>query len=303
MLASDKRLGPELDLALAGRALWEQLGERFPEARLQRKGAIVLGARPEHLPIAGEWLPDARVAEPALAPGASGVLVPGELQVDPRGLTRALAAQVPTRTGADVARVEPGAVILRDGERIDAGAVIVAAGPWSAALLPELPLEPRKGHLVALAAGSVAIGHKLYEASYRDAIEAAEADLQVAAVIEQTLDGDEVLVGSSRERVGFDPAVREDVLAAMLERAARWIPALTGLRRTRAWVGFRPWLPDGLPAIGRTQDGVWVSTGHEGAGVGLGPVSGRLLAAAILDGHPIPEAFGLQRFETEGTDP
>ncbi len=30
---------------------------------------------------------------------------------------------------------------------------------------------------------------------------------QVAAVLEQTLDGDEVLVGSSRERLGFDGAV------------------------------------------------------------------------------------------------
>ena len=40
-------------------------------------------------------------------------------------------------------------------------------------------------------------------------------------MVEQTLDGDELLVGSSRERVGFEPTVREDVTRAMLERAAR----------------------------------------------------------------------------------
>ena len=90
-----------------------------------------------------------------------------------------------------------------------------------------------------------------------------------------------MLVGSSRERRGFDPSVDPAVTTAMIARARPassppWLD-LGG----RAWSGFRPWLPDGLPAIGPLESGVWVATGHEGAGVCLGPISGELLAAAI----------------------
>jgi len=80
-----------------------------------------------------------------------------------------------------------------------------------------------------------------------------------------------------------DPAVS----SAMVERAATLFPFLAGLPRTRAWAGLRPWLPDHLPAIGPSGrvPGLWVATGHEGAGVALGPVTG-LLVAQDLCGEP-----------------
>jgi D-hydroxyproline dehydrogenase subunit beta len=187
-------------------------------------------------------------------------------------------------------------VTLRGGERLVCEHVVVATGPW-AAELTGLPVEPRKGQLVALAAPPGLIRHKLIEASYMDAVAGGE-ELMVASVIEQTLDGDEVLVGSSRERVGFDASVNDHVTRAMLDRAARFVPALRELPVTRAWCGFRPWLPDGLPAIGPLDDGVWTTAGHEGAGVCLGPVSGRLLAQLVCDEQPLadPAPFDPRRF-------
>ena len=135
-----------------------------------------------------------------------------------------------------------------------------------------------------------------------DAVAESDEGLALAVVVEQTLDGEEVLVGSSRERVGFEPTVRDEITQAMLERAARFVPKLRELRVSRSWCGFRPWLPDGLPAIGPLRDGVWTSTGHEGAGVCLGPISGRLLAQMIcgeqpeLDGTPFdPRRFSAAR--------
>jgi D-hydroxyproline dehydrogenase subunit beta len=67
---------------------------------------------------------------------------------------------------------------------------------------------------------------------------------------------------------------------------------------TRSWCGFRPWLPDGLPAVGPLGEGVWTSTGHEGAGVCLGPISGRLLAQMICGEQPEPDPtpFDPRRF-------
>ena len=148
-----------------------------------------------------------------------------------------------------MASVEHGGVTLADGERLACEHVVVATGPWAAALTG-LPVEPRKGQLVALAAPPGLIRHKLIEAAYVDAVAAADEGLAIAVVVEQTLDGDEVLVGSSRERVGFEHTVRDEVTRAMLERAARFVPALSELPVTRSWCGFRPWLPDGLPAVG-----------------------------------------------------
>jgi D-hydroxyproline dehydrogenase subunit beta len=115
----------------------------------------------------------------------------------------------------------------------------------------------------------------------------AEAGLQVTTVLETTWNGD-VLVGSSRARRGFDTAVDDAVTDAMLARAARLMPRLAELRPAAAWSGLRPWLPDHLPAIGPSASvpGLWLATGHEGAGVALGPVTGLVVAQAFCGEAP-----------------
>jgi D-hydroxyproline dehydrogenase subunit beta len=277
VLVSDKLPGVERDMTVLGRELWNELGSRFSAARVTRKGALLL----DH--------PDGEVdgqREPALAPGIRCVHEPGDLQVDPAGLVRSMLSALPVRTGVRVARVEAGAVRTAGGERMSARHVVVATGPW-AAELTGLPVEPRKGQLVALAAPAGLIRHKLIEASYITAAASGEPGRMIASVIEQTLDGDEVLVGSSRERVGFDERVSEEVTEAMIARAARFVPALAELPVRRAWCGFRPWLPDGLPAVGALGEGLWTSCGHEGSGVALGPISGLLLAQLITGESPV----------------
>ncbi|MDP9436329.1 MAG: hypothetical protein M3P93_14530 [Actinomycetota bacterium] len=67
---------------------------------------------------------------------------------------------------------------------------------------------------------------------------------QVAAVLEQRLDGDQVLVGSSRECLGFDGAVGpEAVTRAKFDRAAAYLPALRDLPVTRSEPTHRPVRP------------------------------------------------------------
>ncbi|MGZ4177442.1 MAG: NAD(P)/FAD-dependent oxidoreductase [Solirubrobacteraceae bacterium] len=277
VLVSDKLPGYERDMTVLGRELWNELGARFPTARVARKGALLLD-HPDGEP-AGD-------AEPALGPAVRCVLEPGDLQVDPAGLARTLLEPLAVRPGADVVAVEVGAVSLAGGERLTARHVVAATGPW-ARELTGLPVEPRKGQLVALAAPPGLIRHKLIESAYIATAASAEPGRMIAAVIEQTLDGDEVLVGSSRERVGFDDRVDGELSQAMIARAARFVPVLAELPVRREWCGFRPWLPDGLPAVGATADGVWTTCGHEGSGVALGPVSGLLLAQLITGEAPV----------------
>jgi D-hydroxyproline dehydrogenase subunit beta len=290
VLISDKPHGPELELARAGRQMWHELAARFPDAvKLRAKGALVLyeddGARAhaERLGDDAEFVAEPAEIEPALAPGLEAVLVGGDLQVDPRATAQALAAGVPARTGAKVVAITPGeGVTLVTGERIAADAVVLAAGPWSGPLALRaglrLPVAPRKGQLVALGPAPGLVRHKCFEGGYLTLGDA------VASVIEEALTG-EVFVGSSRAWAGFDATVDPAVTDALHDRAARFMPALADLPRRAAWVGFRPALAGG-PAIGRGLEGLYVTTGHEGAGVGLGPISGRLVAQLLAGEEP-----------------
>jgi glycine/D-amino acid oxidase-like deaminating enzyme len=233
--------------------------------------------------------------------------VPGDLQCDPRAIARALAAEAARlgaelRTGAEVAEVlVPGGdaaratgVRLASGEIVPAGAVVLAAGPWTRPLAEgagvALPLEPRKGQLTRLLLPTPDerwLRHKIVDGSYLLSVTSAGSGREVSTVVETTHDG-HLIVGSTRERCGFDPAVDRALEDEVRARAARLAPVIAGLARDGAWVGFRPWLPDHLPAIGPSGavDGLWLATGHEGAGVALGPITGRLIAGALAGEAP-----------------
>jgi glycine/D-amino acid oxidase-like deaminating enzyme len=316
VLVSDKDAGPELELAVLGRALYDELEDVVGGAgRIRRKGALIVHpdartwaaepARAERLRAAGvacELVDGERVAElePNLTGDLHGALrVPDDLQCDPRAIARALAREAEAlgatvRTGAEVVHVEGDGVGLVDGERLDAGAVVLAAGPWTRPLAESagapLPLEPRKGQLTRLrlpVPDERWLRHKVVDGSYLLSVTSAGTGVEVSTVIETTHDG-HLIVGSSRERSGFDPGVDAALAARVIERAARLAPAITAFPRDDTWVGFRPWLPDHLPAIGPVAavPGLWLATGHEGAGVVLGPNTGRLVADALTGAQP-----------------
>jgi D-hydroxyproline dehydrogenase subunit beta len=326
VLLSDKLPGPELELARLGLELFDELEERLgAEAGIRRKGALVLHVEPSALDAERARLElmraagvecellaadRARDAEPALTGRLAGAsFFPHDLQCAPRSIARALAREASAAgarvlTGTRVERIEPrplGLVTARG--RMAAGAVVLAAGTWSAALAEgaglRLPVEPRKGQLVRLQRRPGLLRHKVFDGAYMESVASPDTALQVTTVLETTADG-HVLVGSSRERRGFDLGVDRAVSEAMLERAERFVPGLRELAVDHAWAGLRPWLPGGLPAIGRSRavPGLWVATGHEGAGVALGALTGRLIAQAMTGEEPAAEldAFDPDRF-------
>jgi D-hydroxyproline dehydrogenase subunit beta len=328
VLCSDKEVGPELELTLAGLRVYDELEALLgAEARIRRKGALVVHrereswaaepARVERLGAAGVEgrlldLAEARAMEPELTGDLAGAsFFPGDLQCAPRAIARALVADLPrVHTGVEVQAI----AVAHDkvtGLHTSAGvlpcaAAVIAAGPWSRPLAEAagiaLPLEPRKGQLVRLRAprrDERLIRHKVVEAGYLSSVASVDARLQVTTVLETTWEGD-VLVGSSRERRGFDLSVDDAVSRAMLEQAFALMPGLRALALDAAWAGLRPWLPDHLPAIGpsRAVAGLWLATGHEGAGVALGPVTGRLIAQLYAGEAPVvdPAPFSPDRF-------
>jgi D-hydroxyproline dehydrogenase subunit beta len=322
VLCADKDAGPQLDLAVLGLRAFDDVEALLgAEAGIRRKGSLIVHpdaatwaaepARVERLRAAGvgcEMLDPAAVAgaEPHLTGPVHGAArFAGDLQCAPRAITRGLVreaaglgARVRERVRVQAIAVAGGRVagLETTGGSVGADSVVLAAGAWSGALAAtaglRLPVEPRWGQLVQLAASEPLLAHKVVDGSYLASVLSAEADLQVTTVLETTSDGD-LLVGSSRRRSGFDDAVEGEVGEAMVARAARLMPVVRELSARRSWSGLRPWLPDHVPAIGPSSaaDGLWVATGHEGAGVALGPITGRLVAQALCR-EPLDLALG-----------
>lgn len=332
LLASDKAPGPELDLALLSLRLWAELADEIGGFEFDRKGGLVVAERAAGrdalddlaaqqrtaavtaVPVSPDDLPD---YEPHLARDlAGGVFYPQDAQVQPMLAAARLlrAARATGRVTLHAGTAVTG--LTRSGDRvtgvrtttgdIPAGAVVNAAGTWSgevAALAGvHLPVLPRRGFILVTEPLPRVIRHKVYAADYVAGVASDDAALQTSPVVEGTESGT-VLIGSSRERVGFDRSMSVPALRALAAGAIRLFPVLAEVDVIRAYRGFRPYCPDHLPVIGADPraPGLLHVSGHEGAGIGLAAATGYLLSQ-VLAGHP-PEldlaAFRPDRFTAE----
>ncbi|HEY4569942.1 MAG TPA: FAD-dependent oxidoreductase, partial [Kribbella sp.] len=270
VLVSDKEPGPELELALASRAEWDIVRGRLPssvaDVEWEAKGGVVVAtADPEPLRAFAakqrEAGVDARVItpaevfdlEPLITPRVTvGVHYPDDAQVQPVLAATALLAAVRERGGevrsgvtALGVRQSRGRVVgvnTSDGD-IACGAVLNACGPWagafSAAAGAPIEVLPRRGMILVTAPLPECVRHKVYDADYVGAVGSGDADLQTSTVVESTRSGT-VLIGSSRERIGFDDAIRVRVLRELARKAIGLFPFLGDVPVIRAYGGFRP---------------------------------------------------------------
>ncbi|MEU6062643.1 FAD-binding oxidoreductase [Streptomyces sp. NPDC047097] len=316
VLLSDKEPGPELELARLSRTLWDEAGaELGPETfELQAKGGLVVASTPDGLTALGAFAARQRAAgvraepvdevaewEPHIAPGLpGGVSYPQDAQVQPV-LAAAALLRAAVRHGARLLTGEAAAAVTgrggrltgvrtADGRVLPAEAVVNAAGTWGGELGRRLgaPLTvlPRRGFVLVTQPLPPMIRHKVYSADYVANVASSGAGLETSCVVEGT-PGGTVLIGASRERVGFDPALDPAVVARLAAGACALFPFLRDVQLIRAYRGFRPYCPDHLPVIGPDPraPGVVHACGHEGAGIGLAPATGALVTAQLL-GRP-----------------
>ncbi|MBK3562069.1 FAD-binding oxidoreductase [Streptomyces sp. MBT56] len=316
ILLSDKEPGPELELARLSRDLWDEVGmELGPgEVELENKGGLVVASTPEGLAalhafaarqaaagIHTELVDRADAFEPHIAPGLpGGVHYPQDAQVQPvlaaAGLLRdAVRRGARVRTGEAVAAVtgtdgRVTGVRTADGAVLTADAVVNAAGTWGGEVGRRLgaPVEilPRRGFVLVTEPLPPMIRHKVYSADYVANVASSDEGLETSCVVEGTRAGT-ILIGASRERVGFDTAMNPAVVALLAAQACRLFPFLRDVHLLRAYRGFRPYCPDHLPVVGPDPrvPGVLHACGHEGAGIGLAPGTGALITAQLL-GRP-----------------
>ena len=319
VLVSDKVPGPDLALALRGVELWHELaGEAGERVEFEAKGGLVvahdekeldalstlaesqrqLGAHVEL--VTGGAL---RELEPALTADLSGgAYYEQDCQVQPMAAVDFLVRQF----GAHGGRLVRGAEVLgaeHDGQgilrsvRTTIGTVAVgtcvvnASGPWAGEVARRLgtgiPVEPRRGHVLVTEPEPPFVRHKVSEASYVSSVHDNGAGVACSAVVEATRSGT-MLLGSSREFVGFSRELDPGIIRTIAARAVALFPDLARGRLMRAYVGFRPTTPDRLPIIGADHSlgGIYHATGHEGAGIGLALVTAEIVETLVLGRTP-----------------
>lgn len=331
LLVSDKEAGPELDLALLSTRLWRELAQELPpDIEYEPKGGLVVAPDETALTVLRDFAEGQRKAgveaheipsdrlrdlEPHLAHGLSGGFhYPQDAQVQPaQAAARLLAAAresgAVVRLGEEVSGILTGPGGRIRGVRTPRGellapAVVNAAGTWGGDLArlagTELPVLPRRGFVLVTEPLPRVVRHKVYAADYIADVASGSAGLQSSAVVEGTPSGP-VLIGATRERVGFDRSLSVEALRRLARQAAALFPVLAEVRVMRTYHGFRPYLPDHLPAIGPDPrvPGLFHACGHEGAGIGLAPATGLLIAGALTGVQP---AVDIRPFRPERFD-
>ena len=262
--------------------------------------------------------PEALTAlEPSLAPGPAAIRLATGYPIPPASATEAW-ADLAERRGAELlvgtpARVDTeggraGAVVLEDGTRVAAGAVLVAAGPWSPALVDPSgtwrPIRPTYGVTVQLRLGVAAPRHVVEEDEV-DVVNRADAATARAGAAEGDADeppslfslasaGGISTLGSTFLPGEPDPATVE---ALLLRRAVEFLPAIAEAEIVGRRMCARPQSIDGHPFIGPLPgvEGLFVCAGHGPWGISTGPATAAMAARAVLDGTPPPPELAAAR--------
>jgi len=328
ILVSDKDPGPELTLALRSRDLWfemqDDVGDTF---ELEAKGGVVvarnddgplinLATEQSHHGVTIQKLDHASLheLEPFLDQRyQSGVFYPQDSQCQPMLAAAHVIRTVVQRGGAFISQAKVTRILVNHGAvtgiettqgNFTAPIIVNATGTWAGELAQmagsHLPIAPRKGFILVTEPTKKYVFHKVYDSDYVANVASSDADLQTSTVVEGTRAGT-ILIGASRERVGFDGSMNYEILRRLAAQATSLFPVLRDVQLLRAYRGFRPYAPDHLPVIGEdaTVKGLWHSAGHEGAGIGLAPGSAALITDAILGRESFMDgsAFSPVRFE------
>ncbi len=296
--------GPFLTLCLRSRALYPAFVEEvealsgirvgfrpsgvlhvaFSEASRERLRARV--ALQRGLGLSADFLETDAVLrlEPALNPALAGAaLFPDDASVDSRLLMRAL-SMAAARAGVrfvsghvrallEVAGRAAGVDV--DGARLEADAVVVAAGAWTG-LVPGSGVSPRqvrpaRGQMVMLRARLPL----LERVAFSD-----------QGYLVPRADG-HLLAGSTLEFEGFAKEVTAAGLKHILSLALELLPGLGSLPVVETWAGLRPFTEDQLPVLGPGPlPGLFLASGHFRNGILLAPVTAELLAQAVLARTP-----------------
>ncbi len=317
-----KKPGPQLDMALYSADMYLTLNEELGhDVHYHRTGGLIVIDSPEILTLMEgviakqraqgmnvELLDNAAVRkmEPALS---KNVIAAGYSELDGHVnslyATRAFAhaasdlgAEFFTYTAINGFRLRNGAIAGVETSQgvIETEVVVNATGTWAAdigkMLGVDIPIKPRRGHMMISEAIAPIINKMLIDGRYiaikhdPDIVKNSQDEflqLGIGFGLEQTHNGN-LIIGNSREFVGFDTSTDHKVLRAMSRYSHRFVPALEHVKIIRTFCGLRPFCVDGYPIMSDVKQvpGFYVAAGHEGDGIAMAPVTGKLMTDLIL---------------------
>ncbi|BAH45541.1 putative oxidoreductase [Brevibacillus brevis NBRC 100599] len=342
ILAIDKDPGFDSQMSLKSQMLVDQLSLELDHTfEYRAPGSILVCESEAEMEAAHEWvrrqkeagLPfrmldraDIRQESPYFADDLLGGLeCATDSTVNPYMLTFALfegakkhGARIMRRTEVKSLRCDQATGTFHIGlgtGSMTAKQVVNAAGVWAPVIGKmigvDIPIVPRKGHLI-VASRQMPVGvRKVMEFGYliskfggvRQVDEETEK-YGVALVFEPT-ESQNFLIGSSRQFAGFDTQIDLNVVRCMARRALRFYPKIADFAIIRTYCGLRPWTEDHLPIISRVEEvpGYFIAAGHEGDGISLAAVTGKLVSEMLVDQTDtiIPtEPLRLDRFTKKG---
>lgn len=301
--------GPFFDLCLRSRTIYPDWAAELEDlsglaVEYRNEGSLCISLSEDDEKLARQWSAwqldaglkietvtpnDLRKLEPAVTHSATGALfVPGDHQLENRRLMvaleealRRLGVELIEERSVDGVLIQQGRAtgISHGSERIDAGAIVIAAGCWSSQLLGPIGIDaetvPARGQMIAVKGGRAPISHVLHSTS---------------CYAIPRLDG-RILIGSTVEHVGFRKAITARGVASLLTAAIEMTPELRGFEIVEAWSGLRPDTADHLPILGPGGvDNLFLATGHFRNGILLAPITAELVATSIETGR-LPAAF------------
>jgi len=264
---------------------------RFAEAERWRRDFGV-----EHRQLDARMLQE---AEPYLAPVLAGALhwTQPIRTLDPQGLGQAYVRRFEQLGGTflqgNAATLEENGTgwRMRSAQGpLEAGAAVVALGPWAdvltRALGYELPLAVKRGyHMHYRAAGEAKLNHPVL-------------DVERGYFMGPVRRGIRLTTGAE---FALRDAIRTPVQLGRAEPIARDLFPLAERLDNEPWMGARPCTPDMLPVIGPgpLHRNLWFAFGHAHHGLTLGAVTGRLVAEMVCGETPFvdPAPYAAARFE------
>jgi D-amino-acid dehydrogenase len=224
--------------------------------------------------------------QPGLSPSlVAATFVPGwQTIADPLLLCQTVASAFETAGGelrrAHVQALKPAPghvdLLLADGRRVRAQRVVVAAGAWSRQLARTLgeyiPLETERGYNTTFPPGAFDLHRQLTFPGH-------------GFVVTPIAGG--VRVGGAVELAGLTAPPNYKRADVLLSKAQGFLPGLKTAGGTR-WMGFRPSLPDSLPAIGpaRADARITYAFGHGHLGLTQSAATAEIVAALVAGRRP-----------------
>ena len=336
ILAIDKDPGFDSQMSLVSQKLVTELSEELEHSfEYRAPGSILVCESDEEMEAAQQWvdrqkeagLPfrmldrqDIRAESPFFADDLLGGLeCATDSTVNPYLLAfslladaKKLGAKTYNHTKAkEIKREEEGSFIVETTNgTYTAKQVVNAAGVWAPKigqmLDVNIPIEPRKGHIIVASRQQHVGCRKVMEFGYliskfggKRQVDDLTEKYGVALVFEPT-ESQNFLIGSSREFVGFHTRINNEVIKCIANRAIRFYPKMADMMVIRSYAGLRPWTEDHLPIISRVEHipNYFIAAGHEGDGISLAAVTGKVVEELLNEKETIIpiEPLRLSRF-------